>query len=161
VRQSTKARIPVGSRIAKGSFGPSFAGKEAKDADPEDAPDSEVEPGSDEGEQKNGRKRQRGSGPGNGSGNGKRKKQRSSSPANPPGSKRPKNGPKKVLGTAITTCPCCGQFYRLEKCFYVFPELAPDSFIEREHVRDRVKEALLDKDLQEEVEKLKKNKKAD
>jgi len=32
VRQLTKARIPVGSRIAKGSFGPSFAGKEAKEA---------------------------------------------------------------------------------------------------------------------------------
>ena len=160
VRQSTKARIPVGSRIAKGSFGPSFAGKEAKNAVQEDAPDSEVEPGSDEGEQKNGRKRQRGSGSGNGSGNGKRKKQRSSSPADLPESKRPKNGPKKAPGTAPTTCPCCGQFHRLEKCFYVFPELAPDSFVEREHVRDRVKEALLDKDLQEEVERLKKNKKS-
>jgi len=54
VRQLTKARIPVGSRIAKGSFGPSFAGKEAKDAVQEDAPDCEVEPGSNEGEQNNG-----------------------------------------------------------------------------------------------------------
>ena len=50
VQQLTKACIPVGSRIVKDSFSPSFAGKEAKDADLEDAPDSEVEPGSDEGE---------------------------------------------------------------------------------------------------------------
>ncbi|KAK4207967.1 hypothetical protein QBC37DRAFT_85266 [Rhypophila decipiens] len=152
VRQSTKARIPVGSRIAKGSFGPSFAGKEAKDAYWEDAPDSEVEPGSDGGEQNNGRKRQRGSG--SGDGYGKRKKQRSSDPVNPPEGKRPKNGPKKAPGTATTTCPCCGQFHHLKKCWYVFPELAPDGFVEREHVRMRVKEALLDPKLQQEVERL-------
>jgi hypothetical protein len=152
VRQSTKARIPVGNRIAKGSFGPSFAAKEGKDANPEDALDSEVEPGSDGGEQNNGRKRQRGSG--SGSGKGKRKKQRASSPANPPEGETPKNGPKKAPGTAI--CPCCGQFHRLEKCWYIFPERAPDGFVERDHVRMRVKEALLNPELQEEVEKLKK-----
>lgn len=155
VRQSTKARIPVGNRIAKGSFGPSFAGKEAKEAYQEDALDSEIEPGSDEGEQMNGRKRQRGSGPGNGSGKGKRKKQRTSGPANPPEGEKPKNGPKKAPGTASTTCPCCGQFHRLNKCWYIFPEQAPDGFVEREHVRMRVKEALLDEKLQEEVERLK------
>jgi len=156
VRQSTKARIPVGSRIAKGSFGPSFAAKEGKDAYPEDALDSEIEPGSEGGEQNNGRKRQRGSGSGNGSGKGKKKKQKTSSgPANSPEGERPKNGPKKAPGTATTTCPCCGQFHRLERCWYAFPELAPDGFVEREHVRMRVKEALLDPELQKEVERLK------
>jgi len=79
VRQSTKARITVGNRIAKGSFGPSFAAKEGKsekkaDAYQEDAPESEIEPGSDGGEQINGRKRQRGSG--SGLKNGKRLKKR-------------------------------------------------------------------------------------
>ncbi|KAK0713453.1 hypothetical protein B0T26DRAFT_651675 [Lasiosphaeria miniovina] len=132
VRQSTKARIPVGSRIAKGSVGPSFVAKEGKsvketDAYPEDALDSEVEPGSDGGEQNNGRKRQRG---------------------------KPKNGPKKAPGIA-TICPCCGQFHHLEKCWYTFPEKAPDGFVEREHLRMRVKEALLSPDLQKEVERLK------
>ncbi|KAK4170956.1 hypothetical protein QBC36DRAFT_108658 [Triangularia setosa] len=145
VRQSTKARIPVGSRIAKGSFGPSFAGKEAKDANQEDALDSEVEPGSDGGEQNNGRKRQRGSGSKNGE--RLRKRRKALGTANSPEGRRP-----------TTTCPCCGQFHHLEKCFYAFPELAPEGFVEREHVRMRVKEALLNPDLQKEVESLMKKK---
>jgi hypothetical protein len=37
---------------------------------------------------------------------------------------------------------------------YVFPELALESFMERDHLRIRVKEALLDPDLQEKVEKM-------
>ncbi|KAK0631526.1 hypothetical protein B0T14DRAFT_597161 [Immersiella caudata] len=92
VRQSTKARILVSNRIAKGSFSPSFAGKEAKNAYQEDAFDSEIEPGSDKGEQNNGGKRQRSSG----TGNGKRKKQKASDSATPPDSNKPKNGPKKA-----------------------------------------------------------------
>ncbi|KAK4201209.1 hypothetical protein QBC40DRAFT_172118, partial [Triangularia verruculosa] len=134
VRQSTKARILVGSRIVKGSFGPSFAGKEAKDANQEDALDSKVEPGSDGGEQNNGRKRQRGSGSKNGE--RLRKKRKALRIANSLEGKRP-----------ITICPCCGQFYHLEKCFYAFPKLAFEGFVEREYVRMRVKEALLDLDL--------------
>jgi len=155
VRQSTKARIPIGNRIEKGSFGPSFAGKEANKAYQEDAPDSDVEPGSDEGEQNNGRKRQRGSGSGKRSGKGQRKKQKTSRPANHPEGDEPKNGPKKAPGTASTTCPGCGQFHRLQNCWYIYPEQAPDGFVERDHLRMRVKEALLDPDLQKEVEKLK------
>jgi len=55
-------------------------------------------------------------------------------------------------------CPCCGQFHRLKKCWYAFPEQAPDGFVEREHLRMRSKEALLDSKLQEQVEKLKRKK---
>ncbi|KAM7182533.1 hypothetical protein V8F33_014239, partial [Rhypophila sp. PSN 637] len=118
VRQLTKARIPAGNRIAKGSFGPSFAAKKGHTTYQEDASDSEVEPGSDGGEQ---------------------------------------NGQKRGSGSeANTTCPGCDQFHRLEKCWYIFPELAPEDFVEREHVRMRVKETLLDPVLQERVEALKK-----
>jgi len=35
-----------------------------------------------------------------------------------------------------------------------FPELAPDGFEERDHLRIKVKEALQDPDVQKEVEKL-------
>jgi len=77
VRQLTKARIPVSSRIAKGSFSSSFAAKESKsvkeaNAYQEDALNSNIEPSSDRREQNSGRKRQRSSG--DGSGKGKRKK---------------------------------------------------------------------------------------
>jgi hypothetical protein len=71
-----------------------------------------------------------------------------------PEGERPNIGPKTALGTATTTCPCCGQFHHLAKCWYVFPELAPESFMERDHLRIRVKEALLNPDLQEKVEKM-------
>ncbi|KAM7211829.1 hypothetical protein V8F06_012802, partial [Rhypophila decipiens] len=71
VRQLTKARIPAGNRKAKGSFSPSFAAREGHTTYQEDASDSEVEPGSDGGEQ-NGQKR------GSGSGGGKRKRKASS-----------------------------------------------------------------------------------
>lgn len=154
VRRQTKARVPAGNRVAKGSFGPSFAAtKDGKKAYQEDASDSEIEPGSDGGEQINGRKRRGGSGPKDGERLSKRP--RAVGTANLPEGKRPKQRPKKVSGTASTTCPCCGQFHRLEKCYYAFPDLAPDGFVEREHVRMRAKEALTDPDLQEEVEKLK------
>jgi len=147
VRQLTKARILVGNRIVKGSFGPSFLGKEAKNANPEDAQDSEVDPSSDGGEQNNGQKQRKA---GSGAKEGKRLKGRQNAlgTANPPEGKRPAKKPNTAPGTAFTTCPCCGQFHRLEKCFYAFPELAPDSFVEREHIQMRVKEALLDAKLQ-------------
>jgi hypothetical protein len=150
VRQETKARIPGSHRIAKGSFGPSFAAKEGKDAYQEDALDSEIVPGSDGGEQKKARKR-------GGSGEGERLRKRPKrvlGTASIPEGERPNTGPKTALGTATTTCPCCGQFHHLAKCWYVFPELAPESFMERDHLRIRVKEALLDPDLQEKVEKM-------
>jgi len=153
VRQSTKARIPVGSRIAKGSFGPSFAGKEAKDAYQEKL-DSEVEAGSDGGEQNNDRKRQRGSGVTEGE-RPKKRLNKAVGKARSPEGRKPKNGPKKAPGAATTTCPCCGQFHHLKNCWYIFPELAPEDFIQREHIRVRVKEALLDPKLEEEVERLK------
>lgn len=156
VRQLTKARIPAGNRIAKGSFGPSFAAKEGHTTYQEDASDSEVEPGSDGGEQND---QKRGSGPGG----GKRKRKASSTIYS--GGKKPKNGPKapgtepkngpKAPGSAKTACPGCGQFHRLNKCWYIFPELAPEGFVERDHIRMRVKEALLDPVLQEKVEALK------
>ena len=129
-----QAYSPIGHRIAKGSFGPSFASAEdTKEAYSGDAQDSEDGSGRDEGEQKNGKKRQGGS-----------------------RGRRPRKRPKKALGSASSSpiCPCCGQFHRLARCFYVFPQLAPEGFIEREHLRSRTREALLDPDLQKEVEKL-------
>ena len=153
VRQSTKARIPGSHRIAKGSFSPSFAAKEGN-AHQEDAPDDDVVPGSDRGEQNNGRrKRQRGTGSGGGERPKKRSNTASGTANNTSEGKRPTE-PEKALGTATTTCPYYGQFHRLAKCFYAFPELAPDGFIHRDHVRTRVEEALLNPNLQKEVERL-------
>ncbi|KAK4220409.1 hypothetical protein QBC38DRAFT_494454 [Podospora fimiseda] len=59
-----------------------------------------------------------------------------------------------VATTTKPRCPCCGQIHRLARCFYVFPELAPEDFKEREHIRAKVKEALLDPKLLKEVESL-------
>jgi len=163
VKRQTRARIPAGNRVAKGSFGPSFAattgGKEAYQGD---AFNSEIVPSRDEGEQNNGAKEQGGSGK---SKRPKRRPNRASGIAEPEG-KRPKRGPNSNqslsldqgpnsdLGTATSTCPCCGQFHRLARCFYVFPKLAPDGFEERDHLRIKVKKALQNPDVQKEVEKL-------
>ena len=98
-----------------------------------DAFDSEIVPGGDEGEQNNGAKEQGGSGK---SKRPKRRPNRASGIAEPEG-KRPKRGPNSNqslsldqgpnsdLGTATSTCPCCGQFHRLARCFYVFSRTSP------------------------------------
>jgi len=59
-----------------------------------------------------------------------------------PEGRRFKKGPSLDLGTANTVCPCCGQFHRLARYFYTFPELAPDSFKEKKYIQSRAKEAL-------------------
>jgi hypothetical protein len=151
VRQEMKARGTT--RVVKGSFGPSFAatitcGEEAYQGDASDSGDGS---GSNGGEQVQKRKR-------GGSEKGERpskKPKKAQGTAKISGGKRPNKGPEMASGTASTTCPCCGQFHRLAKCYYAFPELAPDSFEGREHIRARAKEALLDPKLQKEVEDLK------
>ena len=89
--------------------------------------------------------------------NGERLKKRPKAlgTANSPEGKRPKNKPILGVGIASTTYPYCGQFYRLEKYYYTFPDLAPNGFVKREHIRIRVKEALLNPELEKEVERLK------
>ncbi|KAK5662283.1 hypothetical protein OQA88_8189 [Cercophora sp. LCS_1] len=159
VRQEMKARNPTSHRVIKGSFGPSFAGTtDAKEAYPGDALDSEDGSGGEEGEQKNGRKRRGGSGEGERP--KKRPKKALGTAKNTPEGERLKRRPSSALGTASTTCPCCGQFHRLARCYYAFPQLAPEGFVERDHVRSRAKEALLDPKLQEEVKRLENQMKA-
>jgi len=51
-------------------------------------------------------------------------------------------------------CPACGLLYRPLRCYYLFPEKAPEDFEEREHLRMKVKEALLDPKLLKKVKRL-------
>ncbi|KAK0734713.1 hypothetical protein B0T26DRAFT_633254 [Lasiosphaeria miniovina] len=130
-RRLANARVPVGNRVGKGSFGPSFAAiTRGKEAYQEDASDSEIVSDGDEGEQKGQKRKRVGS-------DGKRPKKK-----------------QEASGTASTICPACDQFHRLARCFYAFPNLAPESFVEREHIRNRVNNALKDPQLQEKIKEI-------
>jgi hypothetical protein len=67
--------------------------------------------------------------------------------------------PKADLGTANgseSTCLACGgRFHHLSKCFYVFPDTAPNGFMEKKRIRNKVQEALKNPQLQEVLKGLK------
>ena len=70
--------------------------------------------------------------------------------SDPKGHKRTRSEGKKLA------CPACNKPHRLEKCYYVFPQLAPRGFRLAKKTQDEVAEKLQEDDqLREEVEKLK------
>ena len=52
-------------------------------------------------------------------------------------------------------CPVCNLKHQLLKCYYAFPELAPEGFQPREHVQKRAEENLQKKDVIDQVRKIK------
>lgn len=94
----------------------------------EDAFDNDVESGSDEGERNTGRKR------------------------------KWDNSPSGRTAKRVECiCPACGLFHRLSRCYYIFPDKAPEDFEQRDHIRAKVKKALEDPKLQKRIERLEKS----
>ena len=52
-------------------------------------------------------------------------------------------------------CPVCNLRHQLLKCFYAFPELAPDGFQPREHLQKRAEENLRKKEVIDQLRKIK------
>jgi hypothetical protein len=94
----------------------------------EDAFDDDVESGSEEGERNTGRKR------------------------------KWDNSPSGRAAKRVECkCPACGLLHRLSRCYYLFPEKAPEGFEPRDHIRAKVKKALKDPQLWKKVQKLQKS----
>lgn len=125
VRLQTKASKP--SRVAKGSFGPSFAGQEDQRASV-DVPQAGDGDGGQQAGSKRGRKP------------GKRKQ------------------PDDIL-SGSKACRACQLFHPLSRCYYAFPEKAPEGFRERKDRREAVELALKeDPTLAEEIKRMGKKK---
>jgi hypothetical protein len=118
-------------KIAKGSFGPAFAGAE--------------EPSADESQVQNERERQISD---NKYKKSFRKRKRESEPSQELRETRP-----------TQTCKVCGMRHHFTKCFYAFPKMAPPTFKENPVTRRMVDLMLTnDKSLAEEVRRLSKEK---
>ena len=62
---------------------------------------------------------------------------------------------KRAASEKQDSCPVCYQPHQLAKCYYAFPEKAPDGFLPRSHVQQRAKENLQKPDVADLVQKLK------
>ena len=60
----------------------------------------------------------------------------------------PENGTRPI-------CPVCNLRHQLLKCFYAFPELAPDGFQPREHLQKWAEENLRKKEVIDQLRKIK------
>ena len=125
------------TKIAKGSFGPSFAGEENSQCAGVDVPNQGDGQTLSKGKQRSGKIA------------GKRKQSEDKSPSSETCDKSPSHG-KPV-------CRGCKQFHYFRRCFYLFPEIAPEWFTERTELREIVNQSIQDDPtLAEEVKRMKK-----
>ncbi|RHZ51562.1 uncharacterized protein CDV56_106148 [Aspergillus thermomutatus] len=149
-RKAVKASRPdAKSRVAKGSFGPTFAGQGTADESSDSSINSVVEKRVKTGKKKTGKQSsqstqdaERGSQSTQNTGRGKRRHSRITSLVTG-------SGPK---------CRACNQGHELQACYYIFPNKAPDWFTPKTSVQQRVEEKLKnDHGLTEEVKRLQKS----
>jgi len=130
--------------LAKGAFGPSFAGE---DAEPEQGKE-EAKTRKKKNKSKAGKQltedvnspTERGRTP---------KRAASSSRDHLDDSRSRSRAPKR------RQCRACGGFHLYKRCYYLFPDLAPEAWVARSEIKKVVKEALdEDKDFADEIKKL-------
>jgi hypothetical protein len=126
--------IPSRTKIAKGSFGPTFA-----DHEDQCAGVNEPNQGDDAMQSKGKQKRK-----------ATKKRRRSKD-------KSPSLDADDKLPSSSKVCRGCNNFHHFQQCFYLFPEKAPRWFIERAKIREVVNQSLKDDPcLAEEVKRLRK-----
>lgn len=54
----------------------------------------------------------------------------------------PKRKYSNLANSTKRTCQACGYFHLTEKCYYIFPTLAPEDWKEKGHIRQQVNQAL-------------------
>ncbi|KAF7136939.1 hypothetical protein CNMCM5793_006643 [Aspergillus hiratsukae] len=149
-RKAVKASRPdAKSRVAKGSFGPTFAGQGTADESSDSSINSVVEKRVKTRQNKTGKQSsqstqdaERGSQSTQNTGRGKRRHSRITSLVTG-------SGPK---------CRACNQGHELQACYYIFPNKAPDWFTPKTSVQQRVEEKLKnDHGLTEEIKRLQKS----
>ena len=132
---------PSNAKYAKGSFGPAFGPMEkSMDSAEGNSPPSQ---GAESSQQSIGRK--------------------TAGSRSTRGQKRAASENQEAVlenqGTRL--CPVCNLNHRLSKCFYAFPDLAPDNFQPREHIQERAKSNLQKADVLDQLQTIRKRQKLD